>query len=276
MNFLDSFLNLFTYGFMIRALIAGLLIGLSGAFLGSFLVLKRYAMIGQGLAHVAFGAVAVGLLFSSQPLFIAMPLVVLVSVFILKLSEKTSVHGDAAIGLAATVAMALGTMLASIDGGFQTELNSYLFGSILTIQTTDIWLSFLLFIAVALFGVFYYYDLFSMTYDPIFAEVSRVKVQRLNLVLAVLTGVTVVIGIQLLGTILISSFIIFPTVIAMQFQKGFFATVMVALGFAVSTVFVGISASFIYDLPTGSTIVLLNALIFSLIYAFNALKGGRA
>lgn len=276
MTMIESFINLFSYSFMVRALIAGLLIGLSGAFLGSFLVLKRYAMIGQGLAHVAFGAVAVGLLFSDQPLFIAMPIVVLVSVFILKLSEKTSVHGDAAIGLAATVAMALGTLLASVDGGFQTELNSYLFGSILTIQATDIWLSLGLFVAVSAFGVFYYYDLFSMTYDPIFAEVSRVRVQRLNLILAILTGVTVVIGIQLLGTILISSFIIFPTIIAMQFQKGFLTTIEIALGFAVSTVFVGISASFIYDLPTGSTIVLLNALIFSIIYGFKALKGGHA
>lgn len=276
MPMLNSFIDLFQYGFMIRALIAGLLIGISGAFLGSFLVLKRYAMIGQGLAHVAFGAVAVGLLFSNQPLFIAMPLVVLVSILILKLSEKTSVHGDAAIGLAATVAMALGTLLASVDGGFQTELNSYLFGSILTIQTTDIWLSIVLFIAVAVFGVVYYYDLFSMTYDPTFAEVSRVKVARLNLILAILTGVTVVIGIQLLGTILISSFIIFPTVIAMQFQKGFFQTLMIALGVAVSTVFIGISASFIADLPTGSTIVLLNALIFSLIYGYHKVRGGHA
>jgi len=275
MSGFNAFFDIFSYGFMVRALIAGLLIGLSGAFLGSFLVLKRFAMIGQGLAHVAFGAVAIGLLLSNQPLLIAMPIVVLVSVFILKLSEKTSVHGDAAIGLAATVAMALGTMLASIDGGFQTELNSYLFGSILTIDRGDIWLSLALFLGVLVFGILYYYDLFSMTYDPIFAEVSTVRVKRLNLVLAILTGITVVIGIQLLGTILISSFIIFPTVIAMQFQKGFFNTLMIALSFAVSTVFIGISASFIYDLPTGSTIVLLNAIIFSFVYGFFAIKGGR-
>ena len=269
-----TLLDIFSYGFMVRALIAGILIGLSGAFLGSFLVLKRFAMIGQGLAHVAFGAVAIGLLLGDQPLFIAMPIVVVVSILILKLSEKTSVHGDAAIGLAATVAMALGTLLASVDGGFQTELNSYLFGSILTVQQTDIWLSIFLFGSVAGFGLMYYYDLFSMTYDPVFAEVSTIRVKRLNLILAIFTGMTVVIGIQLLGTILISSFIIFPTIIAMQFHQGFLKTLIIALSFALATVLAGIMTSFVYDLPTGSTIVLLNALIFGFTYSVKQLRGG--
>lgn len=271
----DRFIALFSYGFMVRALVVGVLVGLSGGFLGSFLVLKRYAMIGQGLAHVAFGAVAVGLLFSDQPLVIAMPIVVFVSVLILKLSEKTSVHGDAAIGLAATVAMALGTLLASIDGGFQTTLNSYLFGSILTVQRADIYLAIGLFISVAAFGMYFYYDLFSMTYDPVFADVSNVKVSQLNLMLAILTGVTVVIGIQLLGTILISAFIIFPTIIAMQFRRGFSTTIIIALLFAVFTVFTGIAISFIFDFPTGSSIVLLNAVLFMGVYALKPFLGGQ-
>lgn len=266
MEWMDRFLAIFSYQFMLRAFGVGVLTAISSSFVGSFLVLKRFSMIGQGLSHVAFGAVAVGLLFTDSPLFIALPIVVIVSVFILKLSEKTKMHGDAAIGLAATVAMALGTLLASIDGGFQTELNSYLFGSILTVQNTDLILASIITVLVVGLVIYFYHSLFSMTFDPVFAEVSGIPVSILNTGLAILTGVIVVVGIRLLGTILISSFIIFPTIIAMPFNKGFLTTLKIAIIVSLMTVFVGISASFIYDLPTGSTIVLLNALVFIIVY----------
>jgi len=266
MEVLERFLSIFSYTFMLRAFSVGVLISISSSFVGSFLVLKRFSMIGHGLSHVAFGGVAVGLLFTSSPLFVALPIVVVVSVLILKLSEKTRMHGDAAIGLAATVSMALGTLLASIDGGFQTELNSYLFGSILTVQNTDLILAIIITLIVIGIVIYYYHSLFSMTFDPVFAEVSGVPVSLLNTLLAILTGVIVVVGIRLLGTILISSFIIFPTIIAMPFNKGFLTTLKIAIGVSLFTVFFGISASFIYDLPTGSSIVLLNALVFVLVY----------
>jgi zinc transport system permease protein len=241
---------------------------------GTFLVLKRYSMIGHGLSHVAFGAVAVGLLLSSSPLLIALPLVVATSVIILKLNEKADVHADAAIGVMATTAMALGTLLASIDGGFTTVLNTYLFGSILTVQWIDFGLALGLLVAVLGFVGYYYHSLFSLTYDPTFAHVSGVPVKRLNLGLAILTGIIVVVGIRLLGTILISSFIIFPTLISMQLKKGFKITYLTATAVALITVFLGIALSFIYDLPTGSSIVLLNALVFISIFMFNWMKRG--
>lgn len=266
MVWLDRFMDIFSYTFMLRAFAVGVLTAISSSFVGSFLVLKRFSMIGQGLSHVAFGAVAIGLLFTDSPLFIALPIVVVVSVFILKLSERTKMHGDAAIGLAATVAMALGTLLASIDGGFQTELSSYLFGSILTVQNTDVMLAIIITLIVIGLVVYFYHSLFSMTFDPIFAEVSGIPVAILNTGLAILTGVIVVVGIRLLGTILISSFIIFPTIIAMPFNKGFLSTLKIAISVSLFTVFVGISASFVFDLPTGSTIVLLNTLVFVLVY----------
>lgn len=266
MEWFDRFLDIFSYQFMLRAFGVGVLTAISSSFVGSFLVLKRFSMIGQGLSHVAFGAVAVGLLFTESPLFVALPIVVVVSVFILKLSEKTKMHGDAAIGLAATVAMALGTLLASIDGGYQTELNAYLFGSILTVQNTDLILASIITVLVLGLVIYFYHSLFSMTFDPVFAEVSGINVSILNTGLAILTGVIVVVGIRLLGTILISSFIIFPTIIAMPFNKGFLTTLKIAITVSLFTVFTGISASFIYDLPTGSTIVLLNAIVFILVY----------
>jgi zinc transport system permease protein len=265
---IERFLLIFSYSFMIRALLVGILTAITSSMVGTFLVLKRYSMIGHGLSHVAFGAVAVGLLFSNSPLLIALPLVVGTSVLILKLNEKADVHADAAIGVMATTAMALGTLLASIDGGFTTVLNTYLFGSILTVQWIDFWLALGLLFAVFGFVGYYYHSLFSLTYDPTFAHVSGVPVKRLNLGLAILTGVIVVVGIRLLGTVLISSFIIFPTIIAMLFNKGFLTTFKITIGISLLTVFFGINASFIYDLPTGSSIVLLNAIVFIFVYGF--------
>lgn len=272
MVFIERFLLIFSFTFMIRALIVGLLTAVSSSMVGTFLVLKRYSMIGHGLAHVAFGAVAVGLLFSTSPLLIALPLVVATSVLILKLNEKADVHADAAIGVMATTAMALGTLLASIDGGFTTVLNSYLFGSILTVQWLDLGLALALLVGVMGFVGYYYHSLFSLTYDPTFAHVSGVPVKRLNLWLAIFTGVIVVVGIRLLGTILISSFIIFPSLISMQLKKGFKSTYIIASIIALLTVFFGIVFSFIYDFPTGSTIVLLNAVVFMVFFIIQTLK----
>jgi zinc transport system permease protein len=273
---IERFLLIFSFSFMIRALLVGLLTAVSSSMVGTFLVLKRYSMIGHGLSHVAFGAVAVGLLFSTSPLLIALPLVVMTSVIILKLNEKADVHADAAIGVMATTAMALGTLLASIDGGFTTVLNTYLFGSILTVQWLDFGLALALLFGVIGFVGYNYHSLFSLTYDPTFAHVSGIPVKRLNLILAIFTGIIVVVGIRLLGTILISSFIIFPTLISMQFKKGFKTTFITSLIIALSTVFFGISMSFIYDFPTGSSIVLLNAVVFIFVFIVETLKRRRA
>lgn len=273
---IERFFLIFSFTFMIRALLVGLLTAVSSSLVGTFLVLKRYSMIGHGLSHVAFGAVAVGLLFASAPLLIALPLVVGTSVLILKLNEKAEVHADAAIGVMATSAMALGTLLASIDGGFTTVLNTYLFGSILTVQWIDFGLALGLLVGVLAFVGYYYHSLFSLTYDPTFAHVSGVPVKRLNLFLAIFTGIIVVVGIRLLGTILISSFIIFPTLISMQLKMGFKHTYLFATIVALVTVFLGIVFSFIYDFPTGSTIVLLNALVFMGFFFIQTIRRGVA
>ncbi len=259
----------FQFSFMIRAFLVGMMIAISGASLGTFLVLKRFSMIGHGLAHVAFGAVAVGLLTQQQPLLVAMPIVVLVSVLILKLNETANVHADAAIGLAATFAMAFGTILASVGGGFRVELNTYLFGSILTVQNIDVILASLFTVLMVVFVIYFYHDLFAMTYDENYARVSGVNTQLLNTMLAVFAGILVVLGIRLVGTILISSFIIFPAVIAMQFGKGFRTTLVLAVMVSLATVFFGLLGSYVYDTPSGSTIVVLNGLVFVAAYVYH-------
>ena len=261
----------FTYGFMWRAIVVGISIALSSAFIGSFLVLKRFSMIGHGLSHVAFAAVAIGLFFDQSPLLVTLPFVVLTSVFVLKLNESANVHGDAAIGLAAAFSMALGTTLASIGGGFNMDLYSYLFGSILTIKMLDLWLSVGLSIIVLVTIFLFFQDLFTMTFDESFAQVSGIRTKRLNTLLAILTGLVIVIGIRAIGTLLISSLIIFPTVIAMQFSRGFKATILIAVISSVVLVFIGLIGSFLFDLPSGSAIVLLNGIVFFFVYVYHRL-----
>ncbi len=266
---IDLIFEAFQFAFMIRAFVVGMLIAISAATLGTFLVLKRFSMIGHGLAHVAFGAVAIGLLTQQQPLLVALPIVVLVSVAILKLNETANVHADAAIGLAATFAMAFGTILASVGGGFRVELNTYLFGSILTVQSLDVILAAVFTLVLVLGVVLYYHDLFALTYDENYARVSGVKTQRLNTALAIFSGILVVLGIRLVGTVLISSFIIFPAVIAMQFGRGFKGTLIIAVLTSLVTVFLGLLGSYVYDTPSGSTIVVLNGVVFMFAYVYH-------
>jgi len=272
LSWLEVFEAIFRYQFMLRAVIVGVMVAISSSFIGSFLVLKKFSMIGHGLSHVAFAGIAIGLWLDQSPLLVTIPVVVIVSIFILKLNQSVQLHGDAAIGLTAAFAMALGTILASVSGGFNVNLFSYLFGSILAIGQVDLYLSIAFSMIVLLTIVIFYHDLYAMTYDEEFAKVSGVKTANLNTLLAVLTGLAVVIGIRVIGTVLISSLIIFPTVIAMQFNKGFRGTIFLAVLSSVFTVIMGLLISFKYDLPSGSTIVIVNGVLFFLIYLYNTVR----
>lgn len=272
MSWFEVFEAIFNYQFMLRAIIVGVMVAISSSVIGSFLVLKKFSMIGHGLSHVAFAGVAIGLWLNQTPILVTVPIVVVVSIFILKLNQSVQLHGDAAIGLSAAFAMALGTILASVGGGFNVDLFSYLFGSILAIGQIDLYLSIIFSTIVLITVTVFYHDLFAMTYEEEFAKVSGVKTSHLNTLLAVLTGLAVVIGIRVIGTVLISSLIIFPTVIAMQFNKGFRGTIFLAVFSSIFTVILGLLVSFKYDLPSGSTIVIVNGLVFFTIYLYNTIR----
>jgi zinc transport system permease protein len=262
MEWLELLRLSFVYGFMWRALVVGVAVALSSSLIGSFLVLNKFSMIGHGLSHVAFAAIAIGLFTNQAPLLFAVPIVVIVSVFILKLNNTANLQGDAAIGLTASFSIALGTALASIGDGFNVNLFSYLFGSILTIKQVDVILAITFSIIVSAVVWFFYHDLFSMTYDEEYASVSGVKTKRLNTLLAVLTGLTIVIGIRAIGTMLISALIIFPPIIVMQFTKNFKRTVLASAILSIVLVVTGLLSSFVFDLPSGSTIVLISGFVF--------------
>jgi zinc transport system permease protein len=271
---IDMIVDAFSFSFMIRAFVVGIAVAISGSFLGSFLVLRRYAMIGHGLAHISFGAVAIALFLGQTPLLVTLPIVVLASLLILYLSENSNIGGDTAIGLLSSFAIALATFLSSLRGGFGTDLNSYLFGSILFLTNVDVILSVVVALLVILMVYVFYDELFASTFDEMYARVNRVNIKTINRLLAILTAVTVTIGIQSIGVLLISSMIIFPTIIALQFRQGFQGTILLAVGVSVVVVFLGILSSYVLNLPTGSTIVMLSATTLVVAYWGNRLRKG--
>lgn len=261
----------FEYNFIIDALMVGVLVAISCSMLGTFLVLRKLSLIGDGLAHVSFAGVAIAMLTAQSPLIVGIPLVAGASLLILKLHEKTNIHGDAAIGLVSSMAIAIGVLITSLSGGYNVDLFSYLFGSLLVISQMDLILSVLLAAAVLAAVIWLYPKLFAMTYDEEYAKILGINVRHMNYLLSLLTAVTIALGIRIVGTMLISSMIIFPAVTALQVTNSFKSTLAVAVLTAVLSVVLGVLGSFVFNLPSGATIVLLNGLFFGLAYLYRKL-----
>ncbi|MGL5540059.1 MAG: metal ABC transporter permease [Erysipelotrichaceae bacterium] len=268
MNVTELLVEALQSGFMLRAMGVGVLIAISSAILGVFLVLRKYAMIGDGLAHVSFATVALALVLNQSPILLSIPLVSLASIFILRLSQSAKLHGDAAIGVVSSTSLAIGIVLSSVAQGFNVDLFSYLFGSILVIREIEVILSIVLSILVIGLVAYYYHDLFAIAYDEEFAQLVNISVDRMNVLIAVLSAITIVLGIRVLGTMLISSLIIFPCISAMQLGKGFRFTIVFAAFVAAISVVSGVLLSFVLDLPTGATIVVMQAILFGLLYLY--------
>jgi len=262
MELFSLLLEALSFTFVQRALVVGTLIALCCAFLGSFLVLRKLSMIGDGLAHVSFATVALALLLSASPLLVSIPLVTLASFAILSLNERTGMHGDAAIGLVSSFSIALGVLIASLAHGFNVDLMSFLFGSILVIGHLDVVISLILAVLIIGTVLLFYNQLFAVTYDEDFARVLGLNTRLINYLMAMLTAMTIALGIRVVGTMLISSLIVFPTVTALQVSKGFKSAIALAAAISVACVVLGVFASYVYNLPTGAVIVLLNAAAF--------------
>ena len=199
---MSEFLNMFSYHFMQRALIVGVLVSLCAALLGVSLVLKRYSMIGDGLSHVGFGALAIASAFNLAPLAVAVPTVVVAAVLLLRLSRSSKVNGDAAIAMISSSALAIGVISVSLTSGMNTEVSSYMFGSVLSLSRSDAVLSVILSIAVLALFVLFYPRIFAVTFDETFSRATGTKTEAYNMLLAVLTAVTVVLGMRMMGALL--------------------------------------------------------------------------
>lgn len=255
-------ISLLSHGFIQRALVAGSFIAILCATLGTFLVLRRFSLIGDGLAHVTFGGVAVGLFLGVYPMYIAVPIVMICSLGILKLVDKARLYGDAAIGIVSSLGIACGIILASKAGGFNVDLFSYLFGNILAISNAEVMTSISLSVVLIAVIWFFYHDLLSITFDEESAKASGVKTKAINTILVLLTSLTVVLAMRVVGIMLISSLLILPPVTALQVTRGFRMTIIIASVSGVLSVVLGVFFSLVADLPAGATIVILNFLFF--------------
>lgn len=259
--------ELFSYAFMQRAFLAGLGVSLTCAILGVFLVLRRDAMIGHGLAHVTFGGVALGMLLNVAPLLVALAVAILSALGILKLKERAGLYGDTAIGIISSLGMALGIFLVSLAGGFNLDLFGYLFGNVLAIDPGEVWVAFLLALAVLAAVAFFYQEFLFLTFDSESARASGVRVERLDSLMAVLTAVTVVVGMKVVGILLISALLVIPAAAALQVARNFKGAMALSAALAVVSSAVGLIAAFFLDWPPSGTIVLVSGVLFLVLFA---------
>lgn len=248
---------LFSLPFMQNALITGLCISFCAALLGVILVLKRYSMIGHGLADVSFAALSLAVSLGLSPdrhIFVTLPVVIAASFIIMELTKKGA-KGDSAIGMVSTGALALGIVITSLSNGFNIDITDYMFGSILATTKSDVYLSLILVLVVLVIFILFYNRLFLITYDESFAEASGINVNFYQFLISFLTALTIVIGMRIMGTLLISSLIIFPAVTGRRIVKSFRSLIIVSSVISVICFLTGLLLSYYMDLPTGASIV---------------------
>lgn len=265
----DVLTLLFSQQFLVRALVVGVLISLCSALLGVSLVLKRFSMIGDGLSHVAFGAMAIATAASVAPLYFALPIVVVAAFLLLRMSESGKIKGDAAIALISTGSLAVGVLATSMTTGMNVDIYNYMFGSILTMSEGDVVTSSIIALVIISLFVLFYNEIFAVTFDESFAKATGTKVSVYNMLIAALTAVTIVIGMRMMGALLISSLIIFPTVTSMRLCKSFKSVVLSSVIISVFCFVSGLLLSIKIEAPTGASVVVMN--IFMLI-CFTLLK----
>lgn len=266
---MNQITEMFSYDFMFRALIVGLLISLTSALIGVSIVLRKNSMLGDGLSHVAFGAFAIAITLGFTPIYIAIPITILASFAILRLSQKQS--GDAILGIISASALAIGTLAISIGKGTNIDINGYLFGSILSVSWTDVWFSLIVASITTTLYIFLYHRIFAITIDPEFAKSIGIKTNFYDGIFSIICSIIVVLGMRLLGALLISSLIIFPILIAKNLAKSFKGVVITASIISCITFILGLILSYLLNTPTGATVVLTNLLILLLTKIYSLL-----
>lgn len=263
---IEMLVEMLSFTFMQRALVVGLLVSVCASLLGVGLVLRRYSMIGDGLSHVGFGALAVATALGWAPLALTIPVVVLAAFLLLRLKETSKIKGDAAIAMISTGSLAVGVIVLSLSTGMTADVNNYLFGSILAMNESDVWLSVALSALVLVLYVLFYRKIFAVTFDESFAKAIGEKVDLYHTLLSLLTAITIVLGMRLMGAMLISSLIIFPTLTAMRVYKSFRGVTICAVIVSVVCFLVGLASSYLLATPTGASVVAANVVAFLLFW----------
>lgn len=272
MNVLSEMLS---YPFMVRALFGGMLVSLCASLLGVSLVLKRYSMIGDGLSHVSFGALSTALAMGWSPLKVSIPVVVLAAFFLLRITENSRIKSDAAIAMISASSLAIGIIVTSLTTGMTTDVSSYMFGSILAMTKEDVVLSAVLCIIVLGLFVLCYNQVFAVTFDENFAKATGVNVGAYNMLISVLTAVTIVLGMRMMGAMLISSLVIFPCLTSMRVFKSFTSVVISSGILSLVCFLLGMMASYQFSTPAGASVVVVNLIAFGLFSMWQVLGRKR-
>jgi len=270
----DVIFEMMSYTFLVRAVIVGFLVSLCASLLGVSLVLKRYSMIGDGLSHVGFGALAVATALNLAPLTVSIPVVVAAAFLLLRLSESSKIKGDSAIALISTSSLAFGVLFLSVTTGMNTDVCNYLFGSILAMSRADVRLSILLCVLVLVLFILFYHKIFAVTFDETFSRAVGTRAGVYNMLLAILTAITIVLGMRMMGAMLISALIIFPALTAMRLCKRFKTVVIFSAVSSVLCFMIGITLSYWYSLPTGASVVAVNLAALVACSFISWVKGG--
>jgi len=270
---LADLLRILSREYIRYAFIVGITMSISGALLGVSLVLKKHSMIGDGLSHVGFGAVAVAVCAGFSPLVFAIPIVVISSFVILWLAEKSKKIGDSAIAIFSTLALAVGYASVELGEGTNFNIESYLYGSLLGVSLTEVIISAAICVVVIGLYVVLYNKIFTVTFDETFSKSTGTNTTLINVIISILTSLTIVIGMKVMGALLITSLIIFPTLSARQIFKTFksvtiFSCVFSAISFTVGLLF----ACIIDRLPIGSSIVFVSFIMFLICFVIGKLK----
>jgi zinc transport system permease protein len=255
-------LEIFQYGFIIRGLEVGIIIGAIAPLIGIFLVLRRYSLIADTLSHVSLAGVAIGLLAKVNPLFTAIGASVISSVVIERLRLSKKVYGESALSIFLSGSLALAIVLISLAHGFSVDLFNYLFGSIVTVKQDDVYTILILGLAVLVTIIAFYKELVYITFDEESAQVSGIPTRFLNIVLIILAALTVSLAIPIIGILLISALIVIPVVAALQLKKSFLQTIFLAEGISLFSIIGGVIGSYYLGIPAGGAIVLITLIIF--------------
>lgn len=276
---LDTLRMYFAYPFVRYALIVGVLIALSSSLLGVTLVLKRFSFIGDGLSHVAFGAIAIATILGvSNNMVVVMPVTILAAVLLLHTGRNTKIKGDAAIAMISVGALALGYLLLNVfskSSNISGDVCSTLFGStaILTLTQTDVWLCIAISVLVIAVFLIFYHKIFAVTFDETFSQATGIRAGRYNLLIAVITASVIVLAMNLVGSLLISALIIFPALSAMRLFKSFRLVILCSAVMSVICAAAGIILSILWSTPVGSTIVAMDIVMFALSWAAGKAAG---
>ena len=256
--------EILTYSFMHRALISGIAIAILCSVIGLFLVLRRYSLFGDAIAHSSFGGIALGLLAGVYPLWTAYGVSIISALIITKIKDRYNISGDASIAVLLSSGIAAGLVIISFSGGFTIDIFSFLFGSILLVSVNDTILILALTGVILIVILLLYRQILYSTFNEEQAKVSGVPVEKINYLIIFMAGITVVTSIQLVGVLLISALFVIPNVTAIMYGKGFKQTAIISMSFSVFSVVVGILISYIFDITPAGTIVLLSIAILAI------------